>query len=99
MFAGSWGTTLESVAQSRGVSTAEALNIRSRTAYTPHLLRVKVMGDKDKDKDKDKENDPSSLSRTGVGRRPTPTSRTGHLSRVRPDLPTNCPEIIGEEST
>jgi len=97
MHAKSWGTTPKNVTQSRAVLAVEALNIRSGTAHTPHLLRVKVMRDKDKDKDKD--NDPSSLIRTRVGRRPTLTSRTEHLSRFKPDLPTNHPKTIRAGST
>ena len=75
----------------------EALNTRSVTADIPHLLLVKVMGDKDKDKDSD--SDPSNPTRIGLGRQPTPTSRTGYLSRFRPDLPTNYCETIRAGST
>jgi len=53
----------------------EALNTRFETSHTPHLLSVKVMGNKDKDRDRD--SNPSCLIRIGVGRKPTPTSRTG----------------------
>jgi len=91
MLVGSWGN----VVQSRGVSTAEALNTRSGTFHTPHLLPVRVFGDKDGDRD----SNPSSLIRPGVGRWTTPTSRTGHLGRFRPDLPTDCLETMGARST
>jgi len=97
MPAKSWGTTPENVIPLRGVSTAEALNIRSVAAHIPHLLSVKVIGDKDKGKDRD--SNPSNPIRTGVGRRPTLTSRTGHLNRLRLDLSTNCLETTGAGST
>jgi len=95
MLTENWSTTLGSVIQSRCVFTAEALKTRSETAHAPHLLLGRVMGDKDKDKDSDL----SSLIRTGVGRRPTLTSRTEHLSRLKPDLPTNRPKTMGAGST
>jgi len=77
----------ENILQLRGVFAAEALNIRSATVHTPCPLLVKVMGDEDKDKDRD--SDPSNPIRTRVGRQPTPTNKTGYLSRFRPILPTN----------
>jgi len=73
----------------------DALNTRSGIANIPHLLSIRVMVDKDKDRD----SNPSCLIRTGVGRRPTPTSRTGYLSRFRPNLPTNHVKIMGTGST
>ena len=85
---------LRNVDRSRGVFTAEAPNTRFRTTCSIHLLIIK---DKDKARDKDKDNDPSNHFRTGVGRRPTPTSKTGPLSKFRPDLPTNHPRTIGPE--
>jgi len=91
----SWGTTRGNVDRSRGVFVIKALNTRFGTARSVHLLPAK---DKDKVRDKDKDSDPSNHTRIGVGRRPTPTSRTGHLSKPRPDLPTNHPRTMGVES-
>jgi len=51
----------------------------------PHHLPVK---DKDKARDKDQDSDPQNHIRTGVDSRP----RTRHLSKFRPNLPTNCLE-------
>jgi len=56
------------------------------------------MGDKDKDKDKDRGSDPSNPIKTGVGRRPTPTNRTGHLRRFKHDLATSGLETTGTGS-
>jgi len=87
----SQGITPGSAIQSRGMATAEASNIRSRTAHIPHLLLVKVMEDKD--------SRPSSIARTGVAKQPTPASRAEHLNRIRLDLPTSCCETLGAEFT
>ena len=84
---GNWGTKLENVVHSRGVPAAEALDIRSRTAHTPHLLPVKVIRDKD--------SRPNSNTETGVARQPTPASKAEYLNRIRLDLPTNCRETLG----
>jgi len=84
-----------SVVQPRGVSAAEALNTRSGITHILHLLLVKVIADEDRDRD----SGPSSINRTGVGTRPTLTSRIGHHSRFKPDLPTNRPETMGAKST
>jgi len=89
----------ESVVQPRGVSVVEALNTRSGTTHIPHLLPVKVIGEKDRDRDRDRDSGPSSITRTGVGRRSTPTCRTGHHSRTRHHLLTNRPETMRAEST
>jgi len=91
----SLGTMLGNVGRSRGVFAAEALNTRFGTARSLHLLPTK---DKDKVRDKNKDSNPNNHTRIGVGRWLTPTSRTGHLSKPRPDLPTNCPETMGIES-
>jgi len=85
-----WDTMLGNVDRSRGVSAAESLKTRFRAARSLHHLPVK-------DKNKDKGNDPSNHIRIRLDRRPTPTSRTGHLSKFRPDLPTNCPRTMGAE--
>jgi len=78
---------LGSVDQPRGVSPVEALNNKFEAARFPHLLL-----------DKGKGSDPSNHIIMGEDRRPTPTSRTGHLSKLKPNLPTNRPRIIGVES-
>jgi len=83
---------LGNVDRLRGVSAAEALNTKFEIAHSLHLLLAR---------DKDKNNDPSNHIKTGVGRRPTPTSRTWHFSKFRPHLPTNLatnlPGTIGAE--
>jgi len=84
---------LENVDPPRGVSAAEALNTRFGITRSLHLLPVK---DKDRAKGKDKD-DSSNYTRRGVGRRPTPTSRTGHLSKFKPDLLTNSPGTMRVE--
>jgi len=69
----------------------EGHNIRFGMAYIPHLLPVKVTGDKD--------SPPSSTTRTGVAKQPTPASRAEHLNRIRLDLPTNFRETLWAEFT
>jgi len=83
------------VDRSRGVSIAEALNTRFGTTRSLHLLPAK---DKDKVRDKDKDSDPSNHTEIGVDRRPTLISKTRHLSKPKPDLPTNCLRTMGVES-
>jgi len=92
---GSWGIMLGSVDRPRGISAAEALKAKFGTARFPYLLLAK---DKDKVRDRGKDSDPSNHSRIEVGRRPTPTSTTRHLSKPRPELPTNCPGTMEVES-
>jgi len=70
----------------------EAINTKFGTAYSLHLLSVT---DKDNDRDKDRDKDPSNHIRTWLGKRLTPTSRTEHLSKFRPDLPANHPGTMG----
>jgi len=88
----SWGTMLGNVDRSRGVSTADALNTRFGITDSLHLLPIK-----DKDKARDKDKDKSNHTKIGVGRWPTLTSRTGHLSKFSPNLPTNRPGTMGVE--
>ena len=83
---------LGNVSRSRGVFAAETLNTRFGTARSLHLLSVK---DKDKARDRDEDSDLNNHIRIGVGRRPTPASRFGHLSKFRPNLRTNRPEQWG----
>ena len=71
----------------------EALSIRCETAHSLHLLL-----DKGKARVKGKGNDPSSHIKIGEGRWPTPTNKTGHLSKLKSDLPTNCLGTMGVES-
>ena len=71
----------------------EALNIRFGTAHFLHLLL-----DKGKARVKGKGSDPNNHIGTEEGRRPTPISRTGHLSKLKPDHPTNRPVTMGVES-
>jgi len=72
----------------------EALSIRCEIAHFLHLLLDKG---KARVKGKGKGNDPSSHIRTG-GWWPTPINKTGHLSKLKPDLPTNCLGTMGAES-
>jgi len=71
----------------------EALSIRFGTAKSLHFLwdngkaRVKVKG-----------SDPSNHIKIGEGKRITASSRIGHLSTLKPDLPTNRPKTIGAKS-
>ena len=65
----------------------EALNIRFGTAQSLHLLL-----------DKGKGSDPSNHIRIGEDRRPTPTSRSRHLSKLKAELPTNYPGTKVAES-
>ena len=83
---------LGSVDRARGVSAAEALNTKFGTTHFPHLLPAK---DKGKVRDRDKDSDPSNHTRIGVGRQSTPTSRIRHLSKPKPELPTNRPKLWG----
>ena len=85
---------LENVDLPRGVSVAEALNTRFGIARSFHLLPVK---EKNRARGKDKDNDPNNHNRTRVGKRPAPTNKTRHLSKFRPDLPTNRSGIMGAE--
>ena len=86
---------LGSIDRSRGVSVAEALNTKFGTARFPYLVPA---NDRDKVRDKDKDSDANNHTRIGVGRRPILTSRTGHLSKLKHDLPTNRPRAMGLES-
>jgi len=70
----------------------EALSIRFGTAHFLHLLL-----DKGKARVKGKGSAPSNRIRIGEGRRPTPTSKTGHHSKLKPNPPTNHPGTMGAE--
>jgi len=65
----------------------EAISIRFGTPHFLHLLLEKGKG-----------NNPNNHIRIGEGRQTTPTSRTRHLSKFKPDLPTNRPRTMGAES-
>jgi len=71
----------------------EAINIRVRIAHFLYL----ILG-KGKARVKGKGSDPNNHIRTREGRRSTPTSRTRHLSKLKPDLPTNRLGRMGAES-
>ena len=71
----------------------EILSIRLGTAHFFHLVL-----DKGKVRIKGKGSDPNNHIRIREGRQPIPTSRTGHLSKLKPDLSTNRPGIMGLES-
>ena len=70
----------------------EALGIRFRTAYFLHLLL-----DKGKARVKGKGSDPNNHIITGEGRRPTPISKIGHLTKLKSDFPGSRPETMGAE--
>ena len=91
MLAGSRDITPGSVARLRGVSVVGAHNIRSGITHIPHLLPVKVTGDKDSSS--------SSTTRTGVGKQPTLANKAKHLNRIKLDHLTSRCEIIEVEFT
>ena len=70
----------------------KALSIRFGTALFLHLLL-----DMGKVRAKGKASDPSNRISIGEGRRPTLTSKTKHLSKLKPDFPANRPRTMGAE--
>jgi len=70
----------------------EATNTRFETAHSLHLLLCKG-----KARVKGKGNDLSSHIKTGEGRWQTPTNKSGHLSKPKPDLPINRLGTMGAE--
>ena len=71
----------------------EVISISFKTAYFLHLLL-----DEGKGRVKGKGSDPSNHIKTREGNWPTPTSKTGHLSKLKPELPINCAGTMGAES-
>ena len=71
----------------------EALSIRFGTAHFLHLLL-----DKGKARVKGKRRNATYHIRTEEGRWPTLTSKIGHLSKLKLDLPTYNPRTMGAES-
>jgi len=89
MFMGSLDIMPRSGVWSIGVSVAGAHHIRSETAHIPHLLPVRITGNKD--------SRPSSTTRIEVRRQPTPSNRAEHLNRIKLDLPTSHLETMEVE--
>jgi len=82
---------LGSVDRPKGVSAVEDLNTKFGAARFAHVLL-----DKRKARVKGKDSDPSHCIRIGEAWRPNPTSKLGHLSKLKPNTLTNCPEQWGQ---